>query len=51
MSVAEMREILKKEYGICSEAEFEDAVAKSKGIDIGIFTSRPETAGGDEQQI
>lgn len=38
MDAACMREILKREYGICGEAEFDNAVAKFQGIDIGIFT-------------
>ena len=38
MSAAELREILKKEYGINSMDEFNEAVNKSSGINIGIFT-------------
>lgn len=33
-----MKKILKNEYGICSEAEFNAAVSKSAGINLGIFT-------------
>lgn len=38
MNVARMKEILRKEYGICSEEEFEKAVYQSKGVNLGIFT-------------
>lgn len=38
MDVAKMKEILKKEYGIRSENEFNIAVSKSAGINLGIFT-------------
>lgn len=38
MDAARMREILKMEYGICSDKEFNAAVSKSAGIDLGIFT-------------
>lgn len=38
MDAAKLKEILKKEYGINSEEEFNDAVEKSSGIDLGIFT-------------
>ena len=38
MDAAKMKEILKTEYGICDEAEFNAAVSKSAGINLGIFT-------------
>lgn len=38
MDVAKMKEILKTEYGICNEAEFNAAVSKSAGINLGMFT-------------
>lgn len=38
MDAAKLREILRTEYGIGSEQEFDEAVAKSKGISLGIFT-------------
>lgn len=38
MDVAKLKEILRTEYGIGSEKDFEDAVSKMPGIDIGIFT-------------
>ncbi len=38
MDTAKMKEILKAEYGICDEAEFNAAVSKSVGINLGIFT-------------
>lgn len=39
MDAAKMKEILKTEYGICDEAEFNAAVSKSAGINLGIFTT------------
>lgn len=38
MDVAKIKEILKIEYGICNESEFNEAVSKSAGINLGIFT-------------
>ena len=38
MDAAKMKEILKKQYGINNEEEFNMAVEKSKGINIGIFS-------------
>lgn len=38
MDAAKMKEILKTEYGICDEAEFNAAVSKSVGVNLGIFT-------------
>lgn len=38
MDAARMKEILRKEYGINNEREFEAAVSNMPGIDIGIFT-------------
>ena len=39
MDAAKLREILRTQYGITNEDEFNEAVNKSKGIDIGIFTT------------
>lgn len=39
MSAAKMREILRTEYGISNEIEFDAAVRKSPGINIGIFST------------
>ena len=36
---AKLREILKTEYGINNDEEFEAAVEKSAGINLGIFTN------------
>ncbi len=33
-----MKEILKNEYGICNEKELDDAMSRSDGINLGIFT-------------
>lgn len=38
MNAAKLREILKTEYGIKSEMEFDAAVQKMSGINLGIFT-------------
>lgn len=38
VDAAKMKEILKTEYGICSESDFNSAVSKMEGINIGIFT-------------
>ena len=36
--VEKLKEILKEEYGICSQEELEAAMKNNEGIDIGIFT-------------
>lgn len=38
MDAIKMKEILKTEYKIYNEKEFNAAVSKSAGIDLGIFT-------------
>lgn len=38
MDAAMMKEILKSEYGISNEKEFNSAVSKMAGINLGIFT-------------
>lgn len=38
MEAAKLREILRTEYGISNEKEFDAAVKKFDGIDIGIFS-------------
>lgn len=38
MDAAKLKEILEREYGIKSIEEFEAAVKKSAGINLGIFT-------------
>ena len=38
MDVAKMKEILKNESGICDGEELDEAMSRSAGIDIGIFT-------------
>ena len=49
MDAAKMKEILKKEFGITSEEEFNDAVEKSAGINIGLFTMHFERSTKSEQ--
>lgn len=46
MEAAEMREILRKEYGINDENEFNAAVGRSAGIRLGIFTAPLVERGG-----
>ncbi|MBS6729988.1 MAG: hypothetical protein KH260_12080 [Lachnospiraceae bacterium oral taxon 082] len=36
--VERLKEVLKDDYGINNQEELEDAISKSKGLDIGIFT-------------
>ena len=36
--VEKLKEVLKEDYGISNQEELEDAISKSKGLDIGIFT-------------
>lgn len=38
MDAAKMKEILRSEYGISNEKEFNAAVSKMAGINLGIFT-------------
>lgn len=42
MDVRAMQRLLETEYNIHSEAELFDAIEKSKGIDLGIFTVKFE---------
>ena len=37
MTASEMKEILRREYGINSMEEFEEELKKTKGIDISMF--------------
>lgn len=39
MDAVTLKEILKREYGIMNEDEFNSVVANSKGVNIGIFTT------------
>lgn len=39
MDIEKMKEILRLEFGICSEEEFNEAVKNSCGINIGILTT------------
>ena len=43
MDAAKLREILRTQYGITNEDEFNEAVKQSNGIDIGIFTTPIES--------
>ena len=44
MDVQKMLEILKRDYGIESKEELIERFESSKGINIGIFTDRRQTA-------
>ena len=44
MDVQKMLEILKRDYGIESKEELIERFESSKGINIGIFTERRQTA-------
>lgn len=51
MDAAKLKEILRLEYGIHNMTEFEEAVRKSEGINIGIFTMPFERRKEDELRI
>lgn len=38
MDAAKLREILKTQYGIKDDSEFNTAVEKSSGVSLGLFT-------------
>ena len=38
MDAAKLREILKTQYGIKDDSEFDTAVEKSSGVNLGLFT-------------
>lgn len=38
MDAAKLREILKTQYGINDDREFDAAVEKSSGVNLGLFT-------------
>ena len=46
MNVAEMKETLKKDFGIRSVDEFNAAVKKSEGVNLGLFTNEMEVKDG-----
>nr|DAE92164.1 MAG TPA: hypothetical protein [Myoviridae sp. ct5xZ3] len=50
MDAAKLKEILKNEYGINSEEEFNAAVSKSAKIDIGIFTMPLHERSNDDKE-
>lgn len=52
MKTSEMIEILRREYGIENEQEFEEKIARSAGINVGIFTAeRPERKDHESSEI
>lgn len=52
MDAAKMKEILRSEYGISNEKEFNAAVSKMAGINLGIFTMplAERSVAADEQK-
>ncbi len=38
MDAAKLREVLKTQYGIKDDSEFDAAVEKSSGVNLGLFT-------------
>ena len=50
VSASEMRELLKTEYGICSDKELNEALIKG-GIKIGIFTEKAEKREEQVQEV
>lgn len=38
MDAARLREVLKTQYGIKDDSEFDAAVEKSSGVNLGLFT-------------
>lgn len=50
MDAAKLRGILKSEYGISSEEEFNAAVERSAKIDIGIFTMPLQERSNDDKE-
>lgn len=50
MDAAKLKEILKNEYGINSEEEFNAAVSKYAKIDIGIFTMPLHERSNDDKE-
>ena len=50
MDAAKLREILQKEYGIKNEEDFNVAVEKSCGVNLGIFNMPLNERGNDEQE-
>lgn len=49
MDAADLRKILKEEYGIQNDEEFEMVVNTSTGVDIGLFT-QPFKEGEDDDK-
>ena len=50
MDAADLRKILKEEYGIQSDEEFEMAVNASTGIDTGLFTQQFKKGDSDDRK-
>lgn len=50
MDAAELWKILKEEYGIQNDEEFEMAVNASTGVDTGLFTQPFEKGDNDDKK-
>lgn len=50
MEIAKLKELLKTEYGIADEYELDEAMKKSAGINIGIFTLAYERNGYENSE-
>lgn len=50
MNVTVLKELLKTEYGIYSESEFDKAVEEMPGVDLGIFTMPLKMEGNNSEQ-
>lgn len=50
MNAAKLKEILAQQYGINNEEEFNVAVEKSSGINLGIFSMPLGRSVNDEQE-
>lgn len=50
MDAAELWKILKEEYGIQNDEEFEMAVNASTGVDTGLFTQPYKKGDGDDKK-
>lgn len=49
MDAADLRKILREEYGIKNDEEFEMAVEASAGVNLGLFT-QPFKGGNDDKK-
>ena len=50
MNAADLRKILKEEYGIQNDEEFEMAINASTGVDVGLFTQPFKEGENDDKK-